>query len=100
MQLRDMWSWFEMLAVEKIIKFITYDNAFYWSLCFLEIKVIVIPICYIYRKVNNCIYICPIWFLQVIDPKKSTVKLLGTKVEVNLKKADAGSWASLELSQK
>jgi len=35
---------------------------------------------------------------QVIDPSKSRVNLMGTKVEVNLKKMEPGSWSSLELS--
>jgi len=34
----------------------------------------------------------------VIDPSKSRVNLMGTKVEVNLKKMEPGSWSSLELS--
>jgi cysteine/histidine-rich domain-containing protein 1 len=33
----------------------------------------------------------------VIDPSRSSVSLLGTKVEVTLKKAEAGSWSSLEM---
>ncbi|XP_013421490.1 cysteine and histidine-rich domain-containing protein 1 isoform X2 [Lingula anatina] len=33
----------------------------------------------------------------VIDPQKSNVKMMGTKVEINLKKAEPGSWAKLEL---
>ena len=36
--------------------------------------------------------------MQVIDPSKSRVNLMGTKVEVNLKKMEPGSWSSLELS--
>jgi len=35
----------------------------------------------------------------VIDPDKSRVNLLGTKVEVILKKMEPGSWSSLELSK-
>ncbi|XP_060085235.1 cysteine and histidine-rich domain-containing protein 1-like [Ylistrum balloti] len=34
---------------------------------------------------------------EVIDPSKSDVKLLGTKVEINLRKAESCSWASLEM---
>jgi len=34
--------------------------------------------------------------VQVIDPGKSRVNLMGTKVEVNLKKMEPGSWSSLE----
>lgn len=34
----------------------------------------------------------------VIDPQKSSVKLLGTKVEINLRKMEPGSWSSLELA--
>lgn len=33
----------------------------------------------------------------VIDPSKSSVKMLGTKVEINLKKMEPEKWASLEL---
>jgi len=33
----------------------------------------------------------------IIDPAKSSVKMLGTKVEINMKKAEPGSWARLEL---
>ena len=36
-------------------------------------------------------------FVQVIDPSKSSVKMLGTKVEVKLKKFEPGSWPSLEM---
>lgn len=32
----------------------------------------------------------------MIDPSQSSVKLLGAKVEVNLKKAEPGSWPTLE----
>lgn len=32
----------------------------------------------------------------VIDPAQSSVKLLGSKVEINLRKAEAGSWSTLE----
>jgi len=35
---------------------------------------------------------------ETIDPAKSQVKLLGTKVEINMKKASAFSWPSLELA--
>lgn len=35
----------------------------------------------------------------VIDPSRSSVNLLGTKVEVTMKKAEAGSWPSLELPE-
>ncbi|XP_074657258.1 cysteine and histidine-rich domain-containing protein 1-like [Tubulanus polymorphus] len=34
----------------------------------------------------------------IIDPKSSAVKLLGTKVEINLKKAEPFSWTALEQS--
>ena len=34
---------------------------------------------------------------QVIKPEVSEVKMLGTKVEVNLKKAEPFSWPTLEL---
>lgn len=34
----------------------------------------------------------------VIDPTKSSIKLLGTKVEINLKKLEPGSWSSLEFT--
>ena len=34
---------------------------------------------------------------QVIDPEKSQVKVMGSKVEINLKKAEPGSWSALEL---
>lgn len=33
----------------------------------------------------------------VIDPEKSQVKVMGSKVEINLKKAEPGSWSVLEL---
>ena len=33
----------------------------------------------------------------IIDPAKSGVKLLGTKVEINMKKAEVGKWPTLEL---
>lgn len=33
---------------------------------------------------------------QEIIPEKSSVKMLGTKVEINLKKAEAFSWPTLE----
>jgi hypothetical protein len=33
----------------------------------------------------------------VIDPRRSSVNLLGTKVEVTMKKLEPGSWPSLEL---
>ena len=36
--------------------------------------------------------------IQVVDPSKSSVKMLGTKIEVTLKKFEPGSWASLELT--
>ena len=32
-----------------------------------------------------------------MDPVRSNVKLLATKVEVNLRKADPGKWSALEL---
>ena len=35
----------------------------------------------------------------MIDPEKSSVKLLGTKVEINLRKAEPGSWPLLEMPQ-
>ena len=34
---------------------------------------------------------------QVVDPEKSQVKMLGSKVEINLRKAEPGSWPTLEL---
>jgi len=34
---------------------------------------------------------------QVIDPAKSNVKMLGAKVEINMRKAEPGSWTELEL---
>ena len=37
--------------------------------------------------------------LQVIDPEHSNVKLLGTKVEINLKKGEPMKWSKLELSE-
>ena len=36
------------------------------------------------------------FFFQVINPTTSAVKLLGAKVEVNLRKAEPGSWQTLE----
>jgi len=33
---------------------------------------------------------------QIIDPEKSSVKMLGTKVEINLKKMEPGAWPALE----
>lgn len=36
---------------------------------------------------------------QAIDPSLSHVKLLGTKVEINLKKAESFSWPTLELPE-
>ncbi|ESN96302.1 hypothetical protein HELRODRAFT_68024 [Helobdella robusta] len=33
----------------------------------------------------------------IIDPSKSSVKILASKVEINLKKQEPGSWAGLEL---
>ncbi|KAK2153120.1 hypothetical protein LSH36_306g01046 [Paralvinella palmiformis] len=35
----------------------------------------------------------------IVDPKKSNVKMLGTKVEINLKKVEPGNWTRLELNQ-
>ena len=35
--------------------------------------------------------------VQVVDPEKSQVKMLGSKVEINLRKAEPGSWPTLEL---
>jgi hypothetical protein len=35
---------------------------------------------------------------EAIDPEKSSVKMLGTKVEINMKKLEPGSWRSLELA--
>jgi len=32
-----------------------------------------------------------------IDPDKSNVKMMGSKVEINMKKLDTGSWSALEL---
>jgi len=40
-----------------------------------------------------------VFYFQPIIPDQSTVKLLGTKVEVILKKAESFSWPSLELKQ-
>ncbi|XP_033739622.1 cysteine and histidine-rich domain-containing protein 1-like [Pecten maximus] len=37
---------------------------------------------------------------EVIDPAKSDVKMLGTKVEINLRKADSCSWSTLEMPAK
>lgn len=34
---------------------------------------------------------------EVIDPEKSNVKMMGTKVEINFKKADSCSWTTLEM---
>ena len=36
-------------------------------------------------------------YLQEVDPTLSSVKLIGTKVEINLRKADLNTWKSLEL---
>lgn len=33
---------------------------------------------------------------QIIDPEKSSVKLMGPKVEITLRKAEPGAWGSLE----
>ena len=47
---------------------------------------------------NICdIFTIPVLFFQVIDPGRSKVKMLGTKVEINLRKAEPGSWKDLEL---
>ncbi len=35
-------------------------------------------------------------FVQVVDPERSQVKMLGAKVEINLRKAEPGSWSNLE----
>ena len=35
--------------------------------------------------------------LQVIDPACSKVNMLGSKVEISLRKAEPGSWPTLEL---
>lgn len=40
-----------------------------------------------------------IWYFQVINPEASNVKLLGTKVEINLRKAEPGKWSALEVPQ-
>ena len=37
------------------------------------------------------------FMFQVVDPEKSQVKMLGSKVEINLRKAEPGSWPTLEL---
>lgn len=37
-----------------------------------------------------------IFFLQEIIPESSNVKMLGTKVEINLKKKEPFSWSDLE----
>lgn len=50
--------------------------------------------------VINCQYLS--WsfpFFQPIIPDKSEVKLMGTKVEIILKKAEAFSWPSLEYKE-
>lgn len=35
--------------------------------------------------------------LQIIDPSGSNVVLMGSKIEVNMRKAEPGSWPSLEM---
>lgn len=42
---------------------------------------------------NNIIF-------QVVDVSKSTVSMLGTKVEIKLKKAEPGAWAKLDFPRK
>jgi hypothetical protein len=37
------------------------------------------------------------YILQVIDVQRSKVNMLGSKVEVHLRKAEAGSWQSLDV---
>ncbi|XP_005089581.2 cysteine and histidine-rich domain-containing protein 1 [Aplysia californica] len=50
----------------------------------------------VYEGGNN-VYNKTFILREAIDPNRSDVKLLGTKVEINLKKASAFSWPSLEL---
>ena len=38
-----------------------------------------------------------VFMFKVVDPEKSQVKMLGSKVEINLRKAEPGSWPTLEL---
>ena len=40
-----------------------------------------------------------LFLFQPIIPEKSEVKMLGTKVEIILKKTESFSWPSLELKQ-
>ncbi|XP_059170180.1 cysteine and histidine-rich domain-containing protein 1-like [Physella acuta] len=46
---------------------------------------------------GNSIYQKDFILREAIDPLKSSVKLLGTKVELDLKKAEAFSWPTLEV---
>jgi len=48
---------------------------------------------------GNSMYSKTFILSEAIDPTKSNVKLLGTKVEINFKKASNFSWPSLELEQ-
>lgn len=51
----------------------------------------------VYLYVCLSIYQLQCWsFFQEIIPEESNVKMLGTKVEINLKKAEPFSWADLE----
>ncbi len=43
-----------------------------------------------------CLIILPSFFSQVIDPDKSSVELMGSKVDLKLRKADLFSWTSLK----
>lgn len=46
---------------------------------------------------NNCIACL---FDQIVDVRKSTVEMFGTKVEITMPKAEPGQWATLDLKQK
>lgn len=48
------------------------------------------------HKITVYMYPCLV-SLKVIDPEKSNVKMMGTKVEINFKKADSCSWTTLEM---
>ena len=40
-----------------------------------------------------------VWYFQAIIPEKSEVKMMGTKVEIILKKEESFSWPTLEIQQ-
>ncbi|XP_032515366.2 cysteine and histidine-rich domain-containing protein morgana [Danaus plexippus] len=54
----------------------------------------------VFQQEGNAVFELDLELRGVVDVSKSTVSMLGTKVEIKLKKAEPGAWAKLDFPRK